>query len=34
VTGADSLAETARAFGKDDDITVLLLKRAMAYVAV
>jgi hypothetical protein len=30
VSGADSLAATARAFGQDDDITVLLLQRAMA----
>ncbi|MGD0797520.1 MAG: PP2C family protein-serine/threonine phosphatase [Acidobacteriaceae bacterium] len=30
VTGAGALAETAQAFGQDDDITVLLLQRAMA----
>jgi len=30
VTTAAALAETARAFGQDDDITVLLLKRATA----
>ena len=29
VTGAGSLAETAKAFGQDDDITVLRLQRAM-----
>ena len=29
VTGADSLAETAKAFGQYDDITVLRLQRAM-----
>jgi len=29
VTGADSLAATAKAFGQDDDITVLLLQRAV-----
>ena len=30
VTNAAALAETARAFGQDDDITVLLLQRATA----
>jgi phosphoserine phosphatase RsbU/P len=30
VTGAGALAETARAFGQEDDITVLLLQRASA----
>ncbi len=29
-SAADTLAETARSFGQEDDITVLLLRRAMA----